>query len=133
MKHAITLSILLTLFGCHSAKQNISVNPQPEEPAPALHTVNTNLPGGFSQAAVNDESVVSAAEFAVAEQGKTQPNTQLKLEKIISAQQQVVAGMNYNLTLSVSIDGKTKEAEAVVWWQAWRNPNPYMLTSWEWK
>lgn len=133
MKYAITLSILLTLFGCQSAKQNQPADPLPEIQTPTLSTINTNLPGGYSQVAANDELVIAAAEFAVAEQGKTQPNTQLKLERVASAQQQVVAGMNYKLTLSVSVDGKAREAEAIVWWQAWRNPNPYILTSWAWK
>lgn len=133
MKYAITLPILLTLFGCQSAKQNNPADSLPEIQTPTLSTSNTNLSGSYSQVASNDELVVAAAEFAVAEQGKMQPNTQLKLEKVSSAQQQVVAGMNYKLTLSVRVDGKVREAEAIVWWQAWRNPNPYILTAWEWK
>ncbi len=133
MKYAITLPILLTLFGCHSAKQNDPADPLPEIQTSTLSAINTNLPGGYSQVASNDELVVAAAEFAVTEQGKTQPNIQLKLEKVRSAQQQVVAGMNYKLALSVRVDGKAREAEAIVWWQAWRNPNPYILTAWTWK
>ncbi|NLX27189.1 MAG: hypothetical protein GXY61_14725 [Lentisphaerae bacterium] len=101
MKYAITLSILLTLFGCHSAKQNNPADPLPEIQTPTLSPINTNLPGGYSQVAANDELVV--------------------------------ASMNYKLTLSVRVDGKAREAEAIVWWQAWRNPNPYILTAWEWK
>jgi hypothetical protein len=30
------------------------------------------------------------------------------------------------------LDGREKQAEAIVWWQAWRNPDPYQLTSWKW-
>jgi hypothetical protein len=33
----------------------------------------------------------------------------------------------------VKLDDTEKEAEAVVWWQAWRKPDPYQLTSWIWK
>jgi len=40
--------------------------------------------------------------------------------------------LNYRLTLRVTIDAHEKEAEAVVWWQAWRKPDPYQLKSWMW-
>jgi hypothetical protein len=32
----------------------------------------------------------------------------------------------------VSLDGEDKEAEAVVWWQAWRQSDSHQLTSWKW-
>ena len=57
----------------------------------------------------------------------------LKLVKILNAEQQVVAGMNYRLKLSVQQGDEVKTAEALVWWQAWRKPDPYQLTSWTWK
>jgi hypothetical protein len=41
--------------------------------------------------------------------------------------------MNYRLRLKVKVNGREKEGEAVVWWQAWRTPQPYQLTSWQWK
>ena len=56
----------------------------------------------------------------------------LELIKILRAEEQVVAGMNYRLTLKVKVNGKEKQADAVVWWQNWRKPNPYELTSWRW-
>jgi hypothetical protein len=33
----------------------------------------------------------------------------------------------------VKHDGVEKTADAVVWWQAWRKPDPYQLTSWTWR
>lgn len=97
-----------------------------------------NLVGGYSQASVTNETVQAAAAAAITAQAKTLPApkegvaTKLELVKILAAEQQVVAGMNYRLTLRVKLDGKEKTAEAVVWWQAWRQPDPYQLTTWKW-
>ena len=95
--------------------------------------------GGYSAVSVTDKEVVAAAAFAIKEQQKEMQkdlegeSQKLELISILEAQQQVVAGMNYRLKLKVALNGKEKTAEAVVWWQAWRKPNPYQLTSWNWK
>lgn len=97
------------------------------------------VPGGFSKVPTTDRELVAAASFAVKAQGelmqkkKDSPPTKLKLIKVISAQQQVVAGMNYRMKLEVDLNGGNYEADVVVWWQAWRKPDPYRLTSWKWK
>lgn len=97
------------------------------------------VPGGFSKASAIDSELVAAASFAVKAQGelmqkkKDSPPAKLKLIKVISAQQQVVAGINYRMKLEVDLNGGTHEVDAVVWWQAWRKPDPYRLTSWKWK
>ncbi len=95
--------------------------------------------GGYAKVPVADSDVIKAAEFAINAQSETiqQPGDQqpskLRLLKILRAEQQVVAGTNYRLTLSVKeIGNLQRTAEAIVWWQAWR-PNPYELTSWTWK
>lgn len=96
-------------------------------------------PGGWEKVAVTDPDLVSAAEFAVAaRQHETPasdggPPARLELVAILSAEQQVVAGMNYRLRLRVKQDETTQDAEAVVWWQAWRKPDAYQLTSWAWQ
>jgi len=59
--------------------------------------------------------------------------TKLSLVSIISAEEQVVSGMNYHLALKVKLNGKLKKAEATVWWQAWNKEAPYKLTAWKWK
>ena len=97
-----------------------------------------SMPGGYSKASVTDKEVAAAAAFAVAAQEKAMQDpkggkpAKLELVKVVDAEQQVVAGMNYKLKLKVKVDGKEKQAEAVVWWQAWRKPDPYQLTSWKW-
>jgi len=100
---------------------------------------NKTMPGGYTAAPVNSKEVVAAAQFAVKAQEKAmqeKKNTQsvkLKLVKILNARQQVVAGMNFQLNVQVNVNGAKKEAEVIVWWQAWRKPDPYRLTSWNWK
>ena len=95
--------------------------------------------GGYSALAVTNKEVIDAAAFAVKIQQKVmhrskgEPPAKLELTAIIGAEQQVVAGMNYRLRLKVKVDGVEKDAEAVVWWQPWRKPEPYQLTSWNWQ
>jgi hypothetical protein len=98
-----------------------------------------DTPGGYTTASVTNNEVVAAANFAIKAQQSTMkekkdldpPN--LELVKILQAEQQVVAGANYRLKLKVKLNGKTTTAEAIVWWQAWRKPDPYQLTSWTWQ
>jgi hypothetical protein len=87
------------------------------------------LAGGFSEASVSDEEVKAAADFAVSGQA-AEEKKKIELISITAAQAQVVAGMNYKLTLEVLVDGKKQTAEALVWWQSWRQPDPYQLSSW---
>ncbi len=92
--------------------------------------------GGWADVSITDEYISKAAEFAVKgeqeEMRKTdaQKTVTLKLVKIISAKQQVVAGMNYELKLEVDVDGKTKTAKTVVWRQL---SGAFKLTSWNWE
>ena len=96
-------------------------------------------PGSYAKASVTHKEVAAAAAFAIkAQQGAmhvkkdTEP-PRLELTRILHAEQQVVAGINYRLRLKVTLEGKERTADAVVWWQAWRKPAPYQLTSWTWK
>ena len=105
----------------------------------AAGSVNAPVVGGFSPASPRDKPVKAAAEAAVKtetlvlhEDRLTRKST-LKLVSIVSAEQQVVAGMNYRLRLKVKLDGKVRDAGAVVWWQSWRKPEAYRLTEWTWK
>jgi hypothetical protein len=106
--------------------------------ATAVRTQSPLL-GGYAAASVTDKQVIAAADFAVKAEEKAmqegkdaQPST-LTLIRILGARQQVVAGVNYQFTLKVKLNGREREADAVVWWQAWRVPDPYELTSWNWR
>jgi hypothetical protein len=95
------------------------------------------MTGGFARAAVTNKEVAAAAEFAIearqkAMQEQSGQPASLELVKILEAEEQVVAGVNYRLKLKVQENGRERQAEVVVWWQAWRKPDPYRLTSWRW-
>lgn len=97
------------------------------------------IAGGQSTAKVDSPGVVGAAQFAIQQQEKQlrlQPETRganLRLVSILSATEQVVAGVNYRVRLKVTLNGAEKKAMATVWWQAWRTPDPYQLSAWEWQ
>lgn len=92
------------------------------------------ISGGYTTAAVISNDVIRAASFAIKAQEKASEKTsKLELVKILQAESQVVAGVNYRLKLQVRLNGSEKTAEAIVWWQAWRKPDPYQLRSWNWK
>jgi predicted neuraminidase len=82
------------------------------------------LPGGFSGVSERDEQTVAAAQFAVAAR-----DPHLKFEGIDAAERQVVAGLNYRLTLRVSENGRARRANAVVWRKL---DGKHALTSWKW-
>jgi len=91
------------------------------------------ITGGYAAASVSNVDVMKAASFAIKAQKQEGEQTGwLELIEILRAESQVVAGMNYRLRLKVRVDGQERTAEAVVWWQAWRKPEPYRLTSWSW-
>lgn len=94
------------------------------------------LSGGFTEADPGEASVLKAADFAVRDQleelQKESSTARLSLVKVMAAEKQVVAGVNYRLSLKVLCNGTEKQAEVIVWWQSWRTPNPYQLTTWTW-
>ena len=107
--------------------------------SPSTGLAQPSRVGGYATASVTHLEVVAAAAFAIkAQQNALQEKKdlqppKLELVTILQAEQQVVAGMNYRLKLKVKLRGKEKTAEAIVWSQAWRKPNPYQLTAWTWK
>ena len=91
------------------------------EPAPPVV-------GGYQKASIEDADIRAAADFAISAAPK-----KVKLDKIVSARQQIVAGVNYSLCLSVKPDriglltgGKLVAA------RVFRDLNRnYQLTSWQ--
>lgn len=55
--------------------------------------------GGYQKASVDNVDIRAAAEFAISAAPK-----KVRLDKIVSARQQIVAGVNYSLCLSVKPD-----------------------------
>lgn len=94
------------------------------------------MPGGHFSAPAKDERVSNAAKFAVEAQAKIireqpgQKSIKLELVRVVSATQQVVAGMNYRLKLKVKENGRERDAEACVYLKL---SGEQELTSWNWK
>ena len=112
----LRILVAVWLMGC---------GPQPDSdpsPGPGPGAV----PGGYAAAPVADPEVVAAAMFAVTAHAEKSKKT-ITLTKVVSAQQQVVAGMNYKLVLAVDVDGQPKEVEAAVYKDLKRT---MQLTSW---
>jgi hypothetical protein len=86
------------------------------------------LAGGYGEASVGERRVLEAARFAVREESRRE-RRRVSLVAVRRAEQQVVAGMNYRLRLSVrTVGGRARDVRAVVY----RNLNGvYSLTSWE--
>jgi hypothetical protein len=94
------------------------------------------MPGGYFEASVTNARVVEAANFAIkAEQNAMQERkdaqpASLVLVEILGAQQQVVAGTNFRLKLTVRVNEAERVAEVVVYRKL---SGEYKLTSWTWK
>lgn len=80
---------------------------------PACTQAEPPVPGGFSKAEFDGETRAAAA-FAVGEISKKE-NAPLELKRIISAERQVVAGLNYWLELDLTKSNQPFRVRAVVW------------------
>jgi len=113
-------------------------------PLPAATTTVGAVPGGWVSDDTNSTDVELAAEFAVSQiQIETNSLYTLILLKVLTAQSQVVAGINYQMTLRVgttnSLAGQPpsscrrithiQQCRVTVWYQAWRKPNTMILTA----
>lgn len=87
--------------------------------------------GSYTRAETDDSEVAGAANFAMKARQKvlrkTDEDANVSLVKIISASRQVVAGINYNMTLKVNINDKDQVVEVVVWKKL---SDEYELASW---
>ncbi len=97
--------LLTTLLFTAAAGDAKEVSPAPA-PVPAARP----LCGGYQDAALDSPEVTAAAQFAVTNQA---PGAELV--KIVAASQQVVAGMNYKLTLKIKTADGEKTVDTVVY------------------
>lgn len=91
-------------------------------------TAQEPMAGGYSSVSKNDAQVKAAAKYAVAREAR-RVKRGITLISISKAEQQVVAGMNYQVCMKVRDGRKTRWASAVVYrhWKGTRS-----LTSWDW-
>ena len=120
---ASLLSIVLTLAASSALTVTLSTaaTSQAVEAAPRV--------GGFRAGAVTDPEVLKAAKFAVEEQAKKK-GVAMELVSVESVEQQVVAGLNYKLRMTVKIAGQAQPVSATVWRKVPLSAG-YALTSWE--
>ena len=99
-----------------------------------LSPVHAEVCGGYGKAETDDSEVAAAANFAMKarqkELRKSDKDANVSLTEILSASKQVVAGMNYKMTLKVNINYKDQIVEVVVFKNL---SDEYELTSWEYK
>jgi len=80
---------------------------------PACTQAESPLLGGFYKVQY-DCMIQEAAEFALGEISKIE-NAQLQLKQIISAERQVVSGLNYRLDLDLTKNNQPLRMRAIVW------------------
>ncbi|KAI3740451.1 hypothetical protein L2E82_30880 [Cichorium intybus] len=75
--------------------------------------------GGWSPIRnVTEPGVVDIGKFAVDEHNKND-HASLKFKKVVKGESQVVAGMNYKLTITAADDSVENKYVAVVWDKPW--------------
>ncbi|XP_063297461.1 cystatin-like [Pelobates fuscus] len=66
-------------------------------------TERKGRPGGWHDVKVDDDGVQKVLQFAVTEHNQESNGEFMKVNRIVTARRQVVAGMKYNLKVDVSI------------------------------
>ena len=122
MKKNLRTSLMLfacaIIFGC-AAK---SFAQQPVVP----------VVGGYASASITDKEVAAAANYAVKAEAKKM-HAKIRLVSITSAEQQVVAGINYRVCLNVETTsrGKKDAMPEMVQATVYKNlKQKYSLTGW---
>ncbi len=90
--------------------------------------VSAQMAGAYGDTSASSKEVKRAAKFAV-DQRTLKTGSKVKLIKIVKAEQQVVAGMNYRIVLRAADKyGRRSTATAVVYQNL---KNKLSLTSWK--
>ena len=102
----------------------------PEKPAAVSAPLSEAAPvaGPWATADAFSPEVQEAARFAV-QTFAVQNKARVLYKEVNQASQQVVAGLNFELQLLVTLDGASRSVSATVW----RQPDgSYRLQAWEW-
>ena len=112
------VGLSLSLLACHAK----------ESPPPVQNPVVQVQPGGWSPTDPWSPEVQEAARYAVQTYAVTQ-RSRLLYKDVLASEQQVVAGLNFKLTLTVLQDKTPHTAQVTVWRQL---SGRYQLTQWNW-
>ena len=102
----------------------------PEKPAAVSAPLSEAAPvaGPWATADAFSPEVQEAARFAV-QTFAVQNKARVLYKDVTQARQQVVAGLNFELQLLVTLDGASRSVSTTVW----RQPDgSYRLQAWEW-
>ncbi|WP_353238775.1 cystatin domain-containing protein [Limnohabitans sp.] len=95
----------------------------------AADTARPAVAGAWVPTDAFSPDVQEAARFAV-QTFAVQNKARVLYKDVIQARQQVVAGLQLELDLQVTLEGKKRHAKAIVW----RQPDGvYELQSWAWQ
>jgi hypothetical protein len=84
--------------------------------------------GAWAPADAFNPDVQEAARFAV-QTFAVQNKARVLYKEVTQARQQVVAGLNFQLQLQVTLDGAPRNVSVTVWRQL---DGDYLLQSWDW-
>ena len=102
----------------------------PEKPATFSSPLSETVPvtGAWARADVFNPDVQEAARFAV-QAFSVQNKSRVLYKDVTQVRQQVVAGLNFELLLQVTLDGANRRVRATVWRQL---DGSYRLQAWAW-
>ena len=83
--------------------------------------------GGYRETSKTDETVVAAANFAVASHNEKLKGASLELTSIERAERQIVAGSNYRICLALKSNERLQQATAIVYLNL---QNKFSLSNW---
>jgi hypothetical protein len=92
----------------------------------SLRRSQSSLIGAYARVDAADDRAKAAADFAVADEAR-RLNQTIRLQDILRAERQIVAGTNYRLCLKVATSEGSQSVEAVVYQDL---KGQYSLTSW---
>ena len=129
MGRAVKLKVLflvaaVSTSACSPEMPTASTNTKPL----AADTASTAVAGAWASTDTFSPNVQEAARFAV-QTFAVQNKARVLYKDVTQARQQVVAGLQFELALQVTLDGTPRHAIAVVWRQA---DGVYKLKSWAW-
>ena len=103
-------------------------SPEKTASVSAPHSEAAQVAGAWAPADAFSPEVQEAARFAV-QTFAVQNKARVLYKDVVKARQQVVAGLNFELQLQVTLDGASRSVSATVW----RQPDgTYRLQSWSW-
>lgn len=86
--------------------------------------------GAYQKISTRDSKVIRYARFAVSRINRAGGDGDVRFVKVLSAERQVVAGMNYRMTIQVKQNRKARKAVAIVFEEL---DSSYSMSDWTWK